>query len=80
MLLCVGNFAGRSTDRRLGEFVGKPPASFMKRQREQAKREKKALKAEKKALRKNDNETDGSGPQIDENVIMETPEDTSVPV
>ena len=51
----------------------------MKRQREQAKREKKALKAEKKALRKND-ESDGSGPQIDENVVMETPEDTPVPV
>jgi len=51
----------------------------MKRQREQAKREKKLVKAEKKALRVKDGES-GAGPEIDENVIMETPEDTPVSV
>jgi hypothetical protein len=43
--------------------VGRPQATFVKRQREQAKREKAAAKAEKRAQKKTTGEKSG-GPEI----------------
>jgi hypothetical protein len=54
--------------------LGRPQASFAKRQREQAKRERQQLKAERKA------ERPSGGAEIDDQVIRETPlEDEAVP-
>ena len=43
--------------------MGRPQASFVKRQREQARREKAAAKAEKRAQKKETGEK-GGGPEI----------------
>jgi hypothetical protein len=54
--------------------LGRPQASFAKRQREQAKRERQQLKAERKA------ERPSGGAEIDEQVVRETPlEDEAIP-
>jgi hypothetical protein len=44
--------------------LGRPQASFAKRQREQAKKEKKQLKAERREQRKTDEPGDVGGPPI----------------
>jgi len=44
--------------------MGRPQASFAKRQRERAKKEKKAVKAEKREQRRTDSDATGGPPML----------------